>query len=77
MIPLAFEHSNNGHQRKEIILIKLQFEEFYFNMDNLMTTASYRFMHWTNIGRDNDISWKHLKIICVTLKYVQSLIVGI
>jgi len=42
----------------------------------LMTTA-YHFVYWTDIGRDNDISWKHLKIICVTFKYVRPLIVGI
>jgi len=27
-----------------------------------MTTA-YRFVYWTDIEKDNGISWKHLKII--------------
>jgi len=38
----------------------------------LMTTA-YRFVYWTDFGRDNGI----LKIICATFKYVRPLVVRI
>jgi len=56
---------------KEGDYLNQQFEEFYINMTTwtLMTTA-WRFDDWTDVGRNNGISRKHQKIICVMLKYV-------
>jgi len=42
-----------------------------------LMTIAWRFDDWTDVGRNNGITRKYLKIICVMSKHVRPLIVCI